>query len=60
MGNASGAYLAGLPIVAGMGYTSADWVGAVMAASGVVVALVIMQLRKQQSKNTAYELEKAR
>lgn len=60
MGNASGAYLAGLPIAAGMGYTSADWVGAVMAASGVVVALVIMQLRKQQSKNTAYELKKAR
>lgn len=60
MGNASGAYLAGLPIAAGMGYTSADWVGAVMAASGVVVALVIMQLRKQQSKNTAYELEKVR
>lgn len=60
MGNASGAYLAGLPIAAGMGYTSADWVGAVMAASGVVVALIIMQLRKQQSKNKAYELEKVR
>tara|TARA_Y100000782_G_scaffold108718_1_gene132721 strand:+ start:8699 stop:9886 length:1188 start_codon:yes stop_codon:yes gene_type:complete len=61
MGNASGAYLAGLPIAAGMGYTSADWVGTAMAASGVVVALIIMQLRKQQqSKNKAYELEKIR
>ncbi|MEQ8470768.1 MAG: MFS transporter [Marinoscillum sp.] len=46
MGNASGAYLAGLPIAAGFGFTSADLVGAGMAFAGVLLTIVIVQIRK--------------
>ncbi|WP_299779378.1 MFS transporter [uncultured Formosa sp.] len=50
IGNASGAYFAGIPIAMGYGYTSADWVGAAMAASGVLIAIGIIILRKQRVK----------
>lgn len=50
IGNASGAYFAGLPIVMGYGYTAADWVGAAMAGIGVFIALGIILLRKHRSK----------
>lgn len=42
MGNASGAYLAGLPIAMGYGFTSADYVGAALAGSGVIIAGAII------------------
>lgn len=51
-GNASGAYFAGLPIAMGYGYTSADWVGAAMAATGILIAIAIYILRNRQAKNT--------
>ncbi|CDF78933.1 major facilitator superfamily MFS_1 [Formosa agariphila KMM 3901] len=51
IGNASGAYFAGIPIAMGYGFTSADWVGAAMAASGVLIAFCIILLRKHRSKN---------
>jgi DHA1 family arabinose polymer transporter-like MFS transporter len=47
MGNASGAFLAGLPIAYGYGITSASIVGAVMAATGVLIALGLLWARKQ-------------
>jgi len=47
MGNASGAYLAGLPIAMGYGFTSADLVGAGMAFIGIFIALLIIYLRRQ-------------
>ena len=50
IGNASGAYLAGIPIAMGYGYTSADWVGAAMAGTGVIIAFVIILLRKSKFK----------
>ena len=50
IGNASGAYLAGIPIAMGYGYTSADWVGAAMAGTGVIIAFVIILLRKSKIK----------
>jgi len=50
IGNASGAYLAGLPIALGYGYTSADWVGAAMAGTGVLIALAIILLRQYEAK----------
>lgn len=37
--NALGAYLGGMVIGAGLGYTSVDWVGATLAASGLALAL---------------------
>lgn len=42
MGNASGAYFAGLPIAMGYGYTSAELVGAILAGSGTFVAISIV------------------
>ncbi|MCR8668140.1 MFS transporter [Aestuariibaculum sp. M13] len=50
IGNASGAYFAGLPIAMGFGYTAADWVGATMAGTGIIIALVIMAIRQKQTK----------
>jgi DHA1 family inner membrane transport protein len=38
--NAAGAWLGGLAIAAGWGYTSTAWVGVVLAAAGLVVAAV--------------------
>jgi len=59
IGNASGAYFAGIPIAMGYGYTSADWVGAAMAGVGIFIALGIVLLRKRRIKhkiklNTCY------
>ncbi|WP_434035876.1 MFS transporter [Formosa sp. 4Alg 33] len=55
IGNASGAYFAGIPIAMGYGYTSADWVGAAMAGSGVLIALVIIMLRKRNKQQEKLE-----
>lgn len=49
IGNASGAYFAGLPIAMGYGYTAADWVGAAMAGIGVIIALCIIFLKKHRA-----------
>lgn len=51
IGNASGAYFAGLPIAMGYGYTSADWVGAAMAGSGILIAFCIFILKNRNAKN---------
>ena len=48
MGNASGAYLAGLPIAMGYGYTSASFVGAAMAGSGILVAVAIVWSKREK------------
>ncbi|RKN81295.1 MFS transporter [Ulvibacterium marinum] len=50
MGNASGAYLAGLPIAYGHGIVYAGVVGAVLAAVGVGIALSILMYRRQKAK----------
>ncbi|MBM1107270.1 MFS transporter [Aurantibacter crassamenti] len=49
MGNASGAYLAGLPIALGYGYTSAGLVGSVLAGMGVLMAVSIILVRKKKN-----------
>lgn len=49
MGNASGAFFAGLPIAYGLSYTSASIVGAIMASSGVVLAISILWYRKNKA-----------
>ena len=48
MGNAFGAFFAGIPIALGFGFTSATLVGAVMAGSGVIIAFVIILMRKRK------------
>ncbi|WP_328888111.1 MFS transporter [Streptomyces sp. NBC_00316] len=40
LGNALSAWLGGLVIAAGLGYTAPNWVGAVLAASALVLAVV--------------------
>jgi DHA1 family inner membrane transport protein len=40
LGNAGGAWLGGLAIEHGLGYTSPNWIGAALAASGLVVAII--------------------
>jgi len=48
MGNALGAFLGGLPIAAGMGYTSPEYVGAALASAGVLFCFILIWLRKKQ------------
>ena len=48
MGNASGAYLGGLPIAMGYGFTSSNIVGAAMAGTGILIALTIVYMRKRK------------
>jgi DHA1 family arabinose polymer transporter-like MFS transporter len=47
-GNALGAYLGGLPIAAGLGYTSPEWVGAVMVAGGILFCVALVLRRRKQ------------
>lgn len=50
IGNALGAFLGGLPIAMGYGYSSPEWVGAAMAAFGALFALAfILQQARQAS-----------
>ncbi|HLW21466.1 MAG TPA: MFS transporter [Cyclobacteriaceae bacterium] len=50
LGNASGAYLASIPIALGYGFTSADWVGAAMAGSGILIAFGVILVRKRTKR----------
>lgn len=49
MGNASGAYLAGLPIAYGYGIVAAQYVGAAMAATGILIGISVIYMRRQSS-----------
>ncbi|HMB64480.1 MAG TPA: MFS transporter [Eudoraea sp.] len=50
MGNASGAYFAGLPILYGYGVASAGLVGAFLAFLGVAIAVGLLIYRKEKGK----------
>lgn len=50
VGNASGAYFAGLPIAMGYGIGSATLVGAAMAGAGVFIAFGIILMRRKKEK----------
>ena len=49
MGNASGAYFAGLPIAYGYGVASAGMVGALLASFGVAIAVGLLFYRKYKA-----------
>ena len=49
MGNASGAYLAGLPIAFGYGILYSSLVGAILAAMGVFIAVLILVVRRRKA-----------
>jgi DHA1 family inner membrane transport protein len=48
LGNAFGAWLGGLAIDAGLGYTSPSWIGAALAFAGLVVAVVSGLVERRQ------------
>ncbi len=48
MGNASGAYLAGLPIAFGYGIIYSSLVGAALASFGVIIAISILLVRRRK------------
>ncbi|WP_327709978.1 MFS transporter [Streptomyces sp. NBC_00464] len=47
LGNALSAWLGGIVIAAGLGYTAPNWVGAVLAASALVLAFVSSNLERR-------------
>ncbi|WP_060904867.1 MFS transporter [Streptomyces scabiei] len=49
LGNALSAWLGGLVIDAGLGYTAPSWVGAALAASALVLALIAAMLERRGS-----------
>ncbi|MDF7810406.1 MFS transporter [Hymenobacter sp. YC55] len=49
-GNALGAYLGGLPIAAGLGYTSPEWVGAALVAGGILFCVALVARRRKKVK----------
>nr|MBB6229692.1 putative MFS family arabinose efflux permease [Mucilaginibacter sp. FT3.2] len=51
IGNALGAFLGGLPIAWGLGYTSPEIVGTLMAATGAVIAMILVNQQKAVEKN---------
>ncbi|MBD0745843.1 MFS transporter [Streptomyces sp. CBMA152] len=55
LGNALSAWLGGLVISAGLGYTAPNWVGAALAASAVVLAVVSSSLERRTDLRTAKE-----
>ncbi|RXK85841.1 MFS transporter [Filimonas effusa] len=52
IGNAIGAYLGGLPIAAGLGYTSPEWVGAGLAFGGLLFCVALLIKKKKESVKT--------
>ncbi|MDF2434471.1 MAG: transporter, family, arabinose polymer utilization protein, partial [Mucilaginibacter sp.] len=46
-GNALGAYLGGLPIAAGFGYTSPEYVGCALAFCGLLFCLILWSRNKK-------------
>ncbi|WP_375434803.1 MFS transporter [uncultured Hymenobacter sp.] len=47
-GNALGAYLGGLPIAAGLGYTSPEWIGAALVAGGILFCIALVARRRKK------------
>ncbi|MGW6099450.1 MFS transporter [Streptomyces sp. NPDC055157] len=50
LGNAMAAWLGGLVIAAGLGYTSANWVGAALTASAIVIAVISASIDKNRGR----------
>lgn len=56
LGNASGAYFAGLPLAMGYGFTAPSIVGAAMAAAGVLLGVFIVLARRSNRKRAGLAL----
>ena len=55
MGNALGAFLGGLPIAAGFGYASPQYVGAALAFTGFLICGAIFLFNKKRVKDVTPE-----
>ncbi|MFS8099693.1 MFS transporter [Lentzea alba] len=60
LGNAGGAWLGGLAIENGLGYTAPNWIGALLATGGLVVAIVSVLLERRVSSRTGQKASEAR
>ena len=60
LGNAGGAWLGGLAIERGLGYTAPNWIGALLAVAGLVVAGVSIALERRVSSRTGQNASEAR
>ncbi|MGW6929517.1 MFS transporter [Lentzea sp. NPDC054927] len=60
LGNAAGAWLGGLAIGKGLGYTAPNWIGALLVVGGLAVAVVSVLLSRRVSRGTAPEASEAR
>lgn len=58
MGNALGAFLGGLPIAAGLGYTSPEFIGAGLAFTGFIFCMLLVWRTKRQNKSVRSPVEK--
>ncbi|KXC04617.1 MFS transporter [Microbacterium hominis] len=54
IGNASGAFLGGVVIAAGFGFVAPVWVGALLAASGLVLALVSFGIEARATRRAVH------
>ena len=59
LGNALSAWLGGMVISAGFGYTAPNWVGALLAGSALVLALYASRLERRTAPNAGPELATA-
>jgi DHA1 family inner membrane transport protein len=60
LGNAGGAWLGGIAIEHGLGYTAPNWIGALLAVGGLMVAAVSIWIEKRVSSGTAGKASEAR
>jgi MFS transporter, DHA1 family, arabinose polymer utilization protein len=56
IGNSLGAFLGGLPIVAGFGYNTPVLVGALMASTGIVFVMILVRMRSAAVSQSAVEV----
>lgn len=50
VGNATGAFLGGIPLTLGYSYAAPQWVAAGLAATGVVLSVMMLALRRAQAR----------
>ncbi|MGN0120814.1 MAG: MFS transporter, partial [Streptomyces albidoflavus] len=57
LGNALAAWLGGLVIAAGLGYTAPNWVGALLAGSALLLAFLSAALQRRDEAREAQEAQ---
>ncbi|KOV85167.1 MFS transporter [Nocardia sp. NRRL S-836] len=55
LGNAGGAWMGGLAIERGLGYTAPNWIGALLAVAGLAVAVTSIVLERRSARTSVDE-----